>query len=114
MLPLPVLDQVERLQSSDDVVLRDGGHGAQVFDAQRPPELYNYPIIQLSRDNPINNAMDIQGKAFKQLKSVLASVTIRCPSKRASLEQFGHKMAAIATPRLPGGPSGFWSRNTVC
>ena len=74
----------------------------------------NYTIIQLSRDNPINNAMDIQGKAFKQLKSVLASVTIRCPSKRASLEQFGHKMAAIATPRLPGGPSGLRSRNTVC
>ena len=45
MLPLPVLDQVERLQRGDDVVLRDGGHGAQVFDAQRPPELYNYPII---------------------------------------------------------------------
>ena len=31
-----------------------------------------------------------QWEVFKRLKSVLASVDILCPSKRASLEQFGH------------------------
>ena len=41
-----------------------------------------------------------QWKAFIQLQSLLASVAIWHPSKRASLEQFGHEMAATATPRL--------------
>ena len=50
VLPLPVLDQVQRLQRRDDVVLRDGRHRREVFDAQRPPVI-TYSVIQLSVAN---------------------------------------------------------------
>ena len=39
-------------------------------------------------------------KAFKQLKLVLASVAIWHPQIDQSLEQHGHQMAALASPRL--------------
>ena len=55
-------------------------------------------LINKMKEHGINRTSEWH--EFKQLKSVPAIVAICCASKRASLEQFGHKMAATATSRL--------------
>lgn len=37
VLPLPILDEVQRLEGGDDVVLGDAGHRTQILDAQGSP-----------------------------------------------------------------------------
>ena len=49
--------------------------------------------VQLQRDGR-------QGGEVSSRKSLVAIVAICCPSKRASLEQFGHSMSTTATSGL--------------
>ena len=39
VLALPIFDQIQRLESLDDVLLGDGRHGREVFDGESPPEV---------------------------------------------------------------------------
>ena len=75
--PLPVLS-VGLLQAQDVGVVFLGIVGCDL-----------YSTVSLSQWQGFN-----QWQGFKQLESLLASVAICCPSKRASLEQFGHLMSA--------------------
>ena len=65
-----------------------GGHNRLLTEEHSEP--MSQRALTLRENVWLHEKSRTQCQAFKQLKSLLAIVAICCPSKRASLEQFGH------------------------